>query len=328
MGVKKSIQLPDFSDLHIMVIGDVMIDRYISGTVKRISPEAPVPVVEMQHSDDRLGGAANVAINLYALGAKVSLLSVTGDDNDAVVLSTMLSDFKDLKNLVMRLPSRRTTVKTRIMSGNQHLLRIDKEDTFDINDRECEQILAQARSLLSQTKVDGIILQDYNKGMLTETLIHEIIKMANAQQIATFVDPKDKNFFGYKDCTLFKPNKKEAQKALGPYDAAKLDNLIRDKLNHKVTCITMGSEGMYLNDGITGDIYPTEQRIISDVCGAGDSVISILSLCYLKGFELEDMAIVANKAGGQVCEKPGVVAVDLKALKNELRHNIEHETKF
>ncbi|MBK8624607.1 MAG: hypothetical protein IPN86_03200 [Saprospiraceae bacterium] len=315
---KNTFQLPDFSDLHILVIGDVMIDRYISGSVKRISPEAPVPVVEMHDSDNRLGGAANVALNLHALGAEVTLLSIIGQDVDGDVLSEMVGKITNFHNQLFRISSRKTTVKTRIMSGNQHLLRIDNEDTHEIDEITQTNIVKQLEKIISNNKVDGIILQDYNKGMLTENLIHRTIALAKQYKIDTFVDPKEKNFFSYRDCTLFKPNQKEVYKALGVKPLPEIDALLKQKLNNKITLITLGSKGLYVGDEKIGQHFDTEARIISDVCGAGDSVISIVSLCYLKGMPIVDIAKVANTAGGQVCEQPGVVAIDLKNLELEL----------
>lgn len=314
-----NIELPDFSKLHMLVIGDVMIDRYISGAVKRISPEAPVPVVEFQSVENRLGGAANVALNIHALGATISLVSIIGDDSDGKSLVAMLDDLPSLNNHTMALSTRRTTVKTRVMSGNQHLLRIDHEDTFDVDIEESKSILNTVADIISNHKIDGIILQDYNKGLMTINLIAGILQLAKDYKIDTFVDPKEKNFFAFKGCTLFKPNKKEVLKAVGISDLLLVDEELRRRLGHEITFITLGQDGLYINDGKTGMTLPTKPRIISDVCGAGDSVISIVSLCYVSGMSMEDIAHVANTAGGQVCEKPGVVSIDLLELKSELK---------
>lgn len=313
-----SIHIPDFSDLHILVLGDVMIDRYVSGLVKRISPEAPVPVVEMTGSDNRLGGAANVALNLHSLGAKVTVLSIVGNDADGETLSLMLDMITNLDNKVIKLPTRRTTVKTRIMSGNQHLLRIDKEDIFEISETESALIISTLERVIKDSTVNGIILQDYNKGLLSESLITQTIQLANQHNIATFVDPKERNFYSYKSCTVFKPNQKEAEKATGMSDYIKIDLFLKEKLKHKLTLITLGSKGMYISDATVGKHYPTQARVIADVCGAGDSVISVVCLCYLKNMTTAEIALIANSAGGQVCEQPGVVAVNLHKLKTEI----------
>lgn len=320
---QNTIQLPDFSDLHILVIGDVMIDRYISGSVKRISPEAPVPVVEMQKCENRLGGAANVALNIHALGAEVTILSIIGADKEGKVMQDMLATIPKVNDQILILPERKTTIKSRVMSGNQHLLRIDSEDTYDVSGTEEDNIIFQLKKILSTQKIDGIILQDYNKGMLTERIIHQTISMAIQFNIPTFVDPKEKNFFAYRGCTVFKPNKKEVFTALGDGAFHDLDKQLKEKLNNKVTLITLGSQGLYISDERSGHKYETDARIIADVCGAGDSVISIVCLCYIKGMPIDLLAYIANTAGGQVCEQPGVVAINLTKLKSELLYKSE-----
>lgn len=311
------ITLPDFGDLHMLVIGDVMIDRYIHGHVTRISPEAPVPVVEQKSIENRAGGSANVAVNLKALGAQVSLLSIGGQDQDVEILNDILVK-SNIKAHILKLQNRKTTTKTRVLSANQQLLRIDHEDKYDIDASDEKHLLQLFNEMLTNEPIDGIILQDYNKGMLTQWLIASIIDLANEKNIPTFVDPKEKNFFAYKNCTLFKPNKKEIRQAVGELSWDEADQVIRQKLSNQYTVITLGSEGVYIHDGQRGEIYPTTKRVIADVCGAGDSVISIVSLCYLKRMESAVIAKIANMAGGQVCETPGVVPVNLQKLKAEL----------
>lgn len=320
MKIGSSIRLPDFSDRHMVVIGDVMTDRYIGGSVRRISPEAPVPVVEMQTLTNTPGGAANVAINLIAMGAKVTMISITGDDTEADALEMLLKQHSGLSVYFNKSRDRRTTVKTRIMSGSQHLLRIDSEDTKDISEPEEAWVLNKLQTLKESGPISGIILQDYNKGVMTKHLIEGVLDMANAGNIPTFVDPKAKNFFSYRGCTVFKPNKKEALEACqsegNNLDA--IDARLRNALHHRMTVITLGSEGMYMNDGMSSCVFSTEQRDIADVCGAGDTVISVVSLCYVAGMSMEEISRVANAAGGQVCEHPGVVAVDIQRLREEI----------
>ena len=316
------INLPDFSNIHILVIGDVMIDRYINGDVKRISPEAPVPVVEQRTFENRAGGAANVAVNLLALGAKVTLLSIIGDDESADVLQSVLDLDKRLQFKYVKSKGRKTSVKTRIMAGYQHLIRVDNEDKYDINKEEEAEILNKFAFILSSGEIGGVILQDYNKGLLTENIINNIMSMCIEMKIPTFVDPKEKNFFAYKNCTIFKPNNREVSQSIGiKADLDQTDMMLRDRLQHNITLITLGSKGLYINDGHGGATYPTSPRIISDVCGAGDSVISVVSLCYIKGMDMSTLAAVANTAGGQVCESPGVVPINLNNLKSELSKN-------
>ncbi len=317
--MKEIINLPDFSDLHLLIVGDIMIDRYISGDVKRISPEAPVPVVDQKRYENRAGGAANVALNVLNLGAKATLLSIAGEDEAKLVLNEVLDKYSGLKLDIYTCPDRKTTVKTRIMAGNQHLLRVDNEDKHDINVTQEKEIMDRFSKLLSTDTINGVILQDYNKGLLTPQVIESIINFCVSKGIPTFVDPKEKNFFAYKKCTFFKPNKKEVMQSVGlQMELADIDKYLRERLTHEVSLITLGKEGLYIHDGTKGTIYPASPRMISDVCGAGDSVISVVSLCYLKGMDLSSIGRVANVAGGQVCELPGVVPVNYQNLKAEL----------
>ena len=314
------VVLPDFSDLHILVVGDVMTDRYMSGRISRISPEAPVPIFELGSVENRLGGAANVAINLLALGAKVTLATIIGDDAEGETINNMLQNIPGLSCLVTRINGRKTTVKTRVMASSQHILRIDSEDTVEISETDSMLIAQRIKEYSTVHKIDGIILQDYNKGLLTESLIHTVIDNANHEGTPTFVDPKEKNFFAYRNCTLFKPNNKEAMRSTGQHilDPARADAIIRARLNHVITVITLGKDGMYLHDNQSSMTVPTSPRDISDVCGAGDTVISVLTCCYIKGLDMAMMARIANAAGGQVCEHPGVVPVNRKCLESEL----------
>ena len=320
MNNAQTFDLPSFNDLHILVVGDVMIDRYIHGKVRRISPEAPVPVVEMEHTKDNLGGAANVAVNISALGARVTLVSVIGSDDGGEALRKMTKNYPQMDERLLSVQNRKTTVKTRIMSSSQHLLRIDKEDTDDIANEDAKTILNVIQNTGNNSKIDAIIMQDYNKGLLTKELIQAIISYSIENNIPTFVDPKEKNFFAYTGCTLFKPNQKEVRQAVGEStkDYHKIDQELRQKLGHSITLITLGSGGVYINNGVHEILEATEPRIIADVCGAGDSVISAVCLSYLKGMSIRELAMIANAAGGQVCEQPGVASVDLFKLKKEL----------
>lgn len=322
---KNITRLPDFSDLHIVVIGDIMIDRYISGSVKRISPEAPVPVVDMDNIENKLGGAANVAVNLLALGAKVTLVSVSGDDAEGDCIQQLCAAQNQLNHKILRIAGRKTTVKSRIMAGNQHLLRIDSEDRSELNKPSYDRIFHLISGLSESGKIDGLILQDYNKGLLSEYLIHRLIEFCKGKNIPTFVDPKEKNFFAYKGCTIFKPNKKEVQAATADYSND--FNAMAKKLHHHLQCetviITLGSAGLFIYQDHDGHLYPTSPRVIADVCGAGDSVISIVALCYLTKMYFPDIARIANIAGGQVCEVPGVAVVNRDKINEEL--NFENE---
>lgn len=314
------VTLPDFSDLHILVIGDVMVDRYIFGSVKRISPEAPVPVLDMQHVENRLGGAANVAMNLIALGAKVTLITIAGADTTGDELEGMIANQGLLNLKMVRDPNRKTTLKTRVMAGNQQLLRMDDEDKDDVNPNFEQALMKTIGHTLVSDNIHGVILQDYNKGLLTPLIITSTIQKCRENHIPTFVDPKEKNFFAYKNCTIFKPNKKEVQSAFSDFtnDFTHIATGIQERLHNEVTVITLGSGGIFVQNGGLSATYPTQNRVIADVCGAGDSVISMLALCYIKGMDTATMMQLANMAGGQVCEMPGVTVVSREKLEKEL----------
>jgi rfaE bifunctional protein kinase chain/domain len=315
-------QLPDFSQLHILVIGDVMIDRYVIGNADRISPEAPVPVLNVHHTEDRLGGAANVCANIIAMGSRVTCLSIVGNDIAGATLRQMMSSVPKLDSTLYTSSDRLTTVKTRLISGSQQLLRMDSESKNYLEENEISGILTTFKGILRHQKIDGIILQDYNKGLLASHLITEIISEANKAGIPTFVDPKEKNFWVYKNCTLFKPNLKEIEGALNQKIAPNhsLHNIINEKLSNEISIVTLGKEGIYYGSDENYGIAPARSRVIADVCGAGDTVISLVALCYCSKMPVEFIAKIANIAGGQVCEVPGVAVIDLDKLKSEFVH--------
>lgn len=316
-------QLPNFSGLRIIVVGDVMIDRYLSGQVDRISPEAPVPVVHLQEEENRLGGAANVVLNLQALGATALPASIIGEDAHAKVFLKLLEDQQIPTAGISCSHNRRTTVKTRVIAQNQQLLRADREDTHELSETETQQLLNAIDQLLAQGGADMLLLQDYNKGVLSETSIQAIITKANKHQIPVAVDPKKHNFWAYTGATLFKPNLREIQAQLDfpirPIltDLDQADTAIRSRLQHQFTMITLAEHGVYINDGSSSAIYPTQKRHIADVSGAGDTVISVAACGLASSMPLHDIAQLANLAGGQVIEKPGVVAVNLVQLTKE-----------
>lgn len=313
----------DFSHLNILIIGDVMIDRYLSGQVRRISPEAPVPVLNFEKSENRLGGAANVALNIKAMAATPYLCSVVGKDKNAHILLEELSTEQINAEGIITSKERITTVKTRVLAQNQHLLRIDEEDTFDLKPTEESLFLKKIKDLLDRKKIHLILFQDYNKGVLTPSLIKSVLQEAQHRQILTAVDPKFNNFWAYQGVTLFKPNLKEVRDSL-PFDIqTKLSNLqqaadfIRKKLDNTYTLITLSEKGLFINSATHSQVMPTFPRQIADVCGAGDTVVSIAALALASGRSMEDVARLANLAGGQVCEKVGVVPVDKEQLERE-----------
>lgn len=312
-----------FSQLNIVIIGDVMIDRYLEGRVNRISPEAPVPVVHLQEEDNRLGGAANVALNIEAMGATPYLFSVIGADANGKLLGDLLPKNNISSKYLLAAPDRITTVKTRVIAQHQHLLRVDREDTSLITDEQIQQLLKQLRDLLDQRDIHLILFQDYNKGVLSKNLIREVILEALRRDIPTAVDPKFDNFWAYRHVTLFKPNLREMQQQLQRPLEAKLDELevaakeVSRRLGNTYTMITLSEKGLFVAGKEIAEIIPTHERTIADVCGAGDTVISVMALGLAAGMNMRAIARLANLAGGQVCEKVGVVPVDKEQLTRE-----------
>lgn len=311
-----------FKDLKILIIGDVMIDRYLYGEVNRISPEAPVPIVALNGQEDRPGGAANVALNIKSLGAIPILCSVVGKDESGRNMLDILPDYAiDTKQIYLS-KYRKTTVKTRVLAQSQQLLRLDEEDTFDLKKEEQIALLEIVKTVLEEQKIDVILFQDYNKGVLSAAVIREVSLMAIREDIPTIVDPKNNNFLAYNRVTLFKPNLKEVNDNL-PFkskpilsDLNKATAFLNDKLKQSNTLITLSDKGVYFHDSAkqSGGILPTNPRTIADVCGAGDSVISIAALGLALQLPMEDIAQLANLAGGQVCERVGVVPVEKEQL--------------
>ncbi len=309
--------------LNILIIGDVMIDRYLSGKVNRISPEAPVPVVSLKERDDRMGGAGNVALNIAALGATPILCSIIGADDNGQKLKHLLQQKNITTAGIILSKQRKTTVKTRVLANNQQLLRVDDEDTFPLPAKEEQALLEKVKSIITSQKISAIIFQDYNKGVLTGNVISNCIQIANTHKIPTIVDPKFHNFWAYKSVTLFKPNLKEIRQSV-PFtvkatesDLKKAAKYVRSQLGNPITLITLSEKGLYIDqEDDTQAIFPTQTKKIVDVCGAGDSVISIVAIGIALGLPLSTIALLANWAGGQVCEAPGVVSIDLEKLNN------------
>jgi len=313
-----------FQSANILVVGDVMIDRYLNGQIDRISPEAPVPVVNLQTMSNRLGGAANVALNIKALGSTPYLCSVIGDDKYGALFQELLIESGISAKYVTTSNNRKTTVKTRVMASNQHVIRIDEEDTFDLGKEEKEDFLTIIKELMDQKEIHAILFQDYNKGVLTTEVIREIILEGIKRDIPTLVDPKHKNFWEYKRVTLFKPNFREVTAKL-PFELTiskesmkKAAEYIRQKLGNQYTMITLSDKGIFI-DNPSNQILPTQKRDIADVCGAGDAVISTVAVGLANKFSMEEIAKLANIAGGQVCEKVGVVAVNQQQLAKEYK---------
>jgi rfaE bifunctional protein kinase chain/domain len=316
----------DFTKIKVAVIGDVMLDTYWWGRVDRISPEAPVPVVAVSKKEQRIGGAGNVALNLKSLGANVSVLSVLGKDDDGVQLTKLFSDNDIDTQYLVHSENRITTNKIRIISRNQHMMRLDAEMVTDINHADEERLLYAFENFIAAENPAVVVLEDYNKGVLTETVISKIIALCRHHNIITTVDPKRKNFFAYKSVDVFKPNLKEAKEALNILSEGVTDDLLKDihaqlkeKLQHKISFITLSEKGVFCQQDNTASIIPTHIRNVADVSGAGDTVIAVASLVYAASKNITLMAEMSNIAGGLVCEEVGTVAIDKEKLLAECK---------
>jgi D-glycero-beta-D-manno-heptose-7-phosphate kinase len=313
-----------FNNLTALIIGDVMIDAYYWGKVERISPEAPVPIVQVQKRENRLGGAANVALNVKHLGAKAIIASVVGDGSKGDVFRSTLKENGFTTEGIIDSPERMTTVKTRVISQGHHLLRIDEEITSPLSSTDERHLLDCVKAILERQKVDVIIFEDYNKGVLTERIISTVLAWAAERNIPTTVDPKKDNFFAYKGATMFKPNLKELKEGLkvefdkNDFNALKqaIDALEKE-LSNKVTMVTLSELGVVASHATDFFHEKAHQREILDVSGAGDTVISVASLALAAGAEPPIYAALANIAGGLVCEKVGVVPIDKELLMQE-----------
>jgi len=315
-----------FNDMKVAIVGDVMIDSYVMGKVHRMSPEAPVPVLLLDKEENRLGGAANVALNLKALGAEVYLCSVIGNDIAGTNLQGLLTEAKIHNQEIIKSNDRKTTVKTRVLSGTQHVLRIDQEDTRYISS-SLEDALINATKHRIDMGIDALIFEDYNKGVLTHRVITELIAYAKQKGVITTVDPKNDNFLSYQGVSLFKPNLKEIKEGLDinidvvnqPDSIVDGAKKLREKLHHELTLITLSEHGVFIENGSASHIIPAHAREITDVSGAGDTVISVATLCLIAGMSPTEIAAIANLSGGLVCEHSGVVSVDKATLLNEAK---------
>ncbi|MBC6988491.1 MULTISPECIES: bifunctional heptose 7-phosphate kinase/heptose 1-phosphate adenyltransferase [Hymenobacter] len=321
--------LPDlfdaFNRLTVLIVGDVMMDAYVWGKAGRLSPEAPVPVVNVSRTEQRLGGAANVALNVQAMGATPLLCAVVGDDAGGDQLLGLLQDKELSAEGIVRSSHRPTTVKQRILAAGQHLLRIDSEVEHDLNAEESQLLVARYEALLP--RADVVIFEDYDKGVLNQASIQHFVTLARKHGVPTVVDPKKKNFLAYTQCTLFKPNLKELREGLKldfddttadrPMFEAAVDRL-RELLQPEIILVTLSERGVFSESAATGRTYiPAHVRMISDVSGAGDTVISIAALCVALGVAPPVLAALANLGGGLVCEQVGVVPIEKQRLLDE-----------
>lgn len=317
----------NFKGKRIAVVGDLMLDCYFWGEVKRISPEAPVPVVEIEDEFYRFGGAANVAYNLQTLGAAPFPLGVIGNDNDGVLFNKLIEDSGIDSSGIVVDENRPTTAKTRVIAGKQHVVRIDREKKNEIDKTVEEKILTNLKTHLD--KIDGIILEDYNKGVLKQSLIKQIITLGNEAGKTITVDPKFNNFFDYENVTVFKPNRKETEDAFGiridtDEDIETAGKKLIEQLNPTYALLTLGEKGIALFDKENNKYrIPTKARKVLDVSGAGDTVISTLTLALCAGANITEAAYLANYAGGMVCEEVGVVPIELEKLFAEIEKDIK-----
>ena len=313
-----------FNDKKVLIVGDAMIDAYMWGKVNRMSPEAPVPVVEVKKHENRLGGAANVALNLKALGATAILCSVVGTGNRGVLFEKLMKESNLSTIGILSTNKRKTTIKTRVISEKKHQLRIDEEETFPI---------VQEKEFLKLTKrlmddIDVVILQDYNKGVLTPKIIEGVIVYANKKGIPTIVDPKKLNFNCYKNCTIFKPNLAEIKAGMkvdfdinNIVEIEKITERLRKQLSAKGILLTLSERGICINSKKKFKHTQAFKRNIIDVSGAGDTVISVASLCLASNMDYINLSVLSSLAGGIVCEDVGVIPINKEKLLTEaLKH--------
>ena len=308
----------NFKGKRIAVIGDMMLDQYFWGDVKRISPEAPVPVVEVDDEFARFGGAANVALNILKLGGIPLPIGIIGNDNDGKIFKSLMTQAGINNTGIIVDKKRPTTSKLRVIAGKQHVVRIDKENKEYIGKEVENKIINFLRKNINS--LDGIILEDYNKGVLTKKVIAAAIELANSKNKIITVDPKFENFFEYKNVTVFKPNRKEAQDAFGTRiknekDLLSVGKKLIENLNPKYALLTLGEKGICLFEkNKEMKSVPTKARKVSDVSGAGDTVISTLTIALAAGANIYEAAYLANYAGGLVCEEVGIVPIECNYL--------------
>lgn len=320
--------IDSFSSVRALIVGDVMLDSYIWGVVERISPEAPVPIVNVRKKDFRLGGAANVALNILSLGATPVLCSLIGDDEEGKKLLQRLGEKGMEKSGIIVSKTRPTTVKTRVIASHQHVVRVDEESDRELDSEEEKSMLDRIANLLPKCQV--VIFEDYDKGAINRTVIEKTVAMAKANQIPTVVDPKKRNFLLYKDVTLFKPNLKELREGLKLDVAAsnqaqveQATTLLKEKLQARGVMVTLSEHGVYIDFENQKVKLPAHEREIADVSGAGDTVVSVAALCTALRLDARTVASLSNLAGGLVCQHVGVVPIDREELKSEAQKDLD-----
>ncbi len=317
---------------RVLIVGDVMIDSYMWGNVTRISPEAPVPVVSVTKREKRLGGAANVALNIEAIGATPIICSVLGNDDSSKDFQQIMYQNNMDRRGIVTSDNRMTTMKSRVIGNNMHIVRVDEESTHPLSEMEEDLLLDRIVRTIKALPIDAIIFQDYDKGCITPRIIEEVTALAQRKKILTTVDPKHRNFASFKNVGLFKPNLKELREGLNieiddssdermMHDLLEASKLLHERQNIDIVLITLSSKGMYACDFRGGTpqtvLVPACVHSVSDVSGAGDTVISVITLALASGMSLNDAVCCANIAGGLVCEQVGVVPIDVEKLKAE-----------
>lgn len=317
--------LASFKGKRVAVIGDIMLDKYIFGHVSRISPEYPVPVVDVTGEDHRLGGAANVALNTLSLGAETLLFGVTGKDADRELLLQLFRERGLETSGLIADPSRPTTCKTRILSQNHHITRVDFEKRDEIDETAARGIMAAFRA--SAESLDAVVLEDYNKGVLSARLIGSLIELARELGIPVLVDPKHRNFFEYRQSTIFKPNLSEMATSLGiaisneDSEVEEAARLLQERMGAESLVVTRSEKGMtVLHEGCFTHIGATSLEV-ADVSGAGDTVIGTLALGAAAGLDIITNATLANLAAATVCQEVGAAPVRPERLLRSCRQD-------
>lgn len=314
----------------ILVIGDIILDAYYLGKVMRVSPEAPVPVLDIERKEFRLGGAANVALNIQGLGIDPILCSVVGQDETSNQVTSLMKSqglsIAGIKNSALR----KTSVKTRMMSEHHQLLRIDEEQTDELSEVDERELMSSIESLIASEKPVAIIFEDYDKGVITKTIINQVVAIANGLGIPVTVDPKRRNFLSYSGVDLFKPNLKELKEGLNLPELIPNENDLKEafetlnkQMPVKSVLFTLSAHGMFICNGEQSHSVKAYARNITDVSGAGDTVISVATVALAAGLSLEEIVFLANFAGGWVCQFPGVVSIDLDTIKQEIAKSID-----
>ena len=313
---------PKFKNLNILIIGDVMVDAYIWGAVERISPEAPVPIISVKNRDFRLGGAANVALNIFSLGAKPILCALAGQDSYGKRLLQLMEDKGMSQQGIVISTSRPTTIKARVIAAHQHVIRIDDESDAVATAEEEQELISRIKTLLPTCQ--AVIFEDYDKGVITQKLIEETVKLAKSLGIPTIVDPKKRNFLHYKNVTLFKPNLKELRDGLKLEieggDQASVNTAVekvKKQLGVEGVMLTLSERGAYIDYQNKKVLVAAHKREIADVSGAGDTVVSIAALCVALDLGPEKIAMLSNLGGGLVCQYVGVVPINREELLKE-----------